>query len=1280
MKNPKDKILTILLAIFVVLTSQTVQAQFCTYTSQNIQCNGESTGIISFTPIGGTPPYDYEWSHDNAINTNEFFDLPADIYSVTISDQGGMTEICTVLLSEPTPITITNVTEVNPMCGLMDGSFEITAVPQSGGSQSDLMYSIDGGVSFQTSNTFTGLGANDYLIIVADISGCFIVDSRQLVDATAVVVNLNTAMCEAGGTIMIDIDPSGGTLPYDFIWSNGFITEDLVGVPEGSYSVTVTDREGCSDEASYTVDNCCDSSMFCNGTIQDISCNGGTDGSISLNPTGGGGTYSYQWFNGSTSNAVSDLGAGFYNVTVTDNTGCTTICGFDLIDPSAIEIIELITSDPTCGGTDGAITITATPQSNSTIADLIYSVDGINFQASNSFTGLASGTYNVTVNDANGCSVSLATQLNDGGGITVNLVNSSCDPANTVSLEVMATGGVGPFTYSWTGPMGYTGTGASISGVAQGTYIATATDAIGCSSTLTVTQDNCCDNSMFCTSTSTNPDCNGASTGSINITPNGGTGPFTYNWSHDALISSAMAENLSAGFYNITITDAGACSTVCGIEITEPSAIVINDVVLVEPMCNLPSGSMTINATPKSGSGCNDLEYSIDGGMNYQISNQFNDLISGDYLVIVRDCNACMAVESSQLMNTNGVAISFSDACANGITDIDVTPLGGTGPYTFSWTGPNGFSATSEDLIAVPNGDYTIVITDADGCSDQTTIVGDVSCVSGNIQGVVWEDVDGDGSNDFSESGLGLVPVSLFNANEVLISTVFSDNGGGYIFEGQDPGQYFLHFGTPSEYSFTLPNVGDDAEDSDVSNAFGTGTTALINYTGGDVFIDAGVHLCIPVGELVWFDLNENDQWDEEENGINGIEVKVWKKGLGPGYYVYDYTHTGPKPNTASDDGYYKFCLPPGTYYLEYIIPPFGLVPVVSGVGGAINDSDLTGNNGPGTTNSFTLLSGDEKCDLSAGYYPMATLGNNIFLDGNSNGIADPGEFGMGGVTIELYHAASNQMIESQETNNDGNYLFDYLQKTEYYLKVVPPNDYLVTIPNMGDNEDMDSDIDNSNGPNTSAMYALTPGMTLENVDIGLIEGSVVAVDWVSVSGENRGAYNQIEWTVGFQHNTDYFEVERRTPDEFSYTTIGEVARTNGISMTEYNFSDTDIEGLPLTYYRIVEYDVNGNRSYSDVVSVDNRLGARATKVSVGPNPFISDLIIELDTPDSGEASFTFFDANGRLVNIAGQNKAELNPGINTLTFDWSGIASGVYTTHIIVGNKQFVKKLIKIE
>lgn len=1254
---------------------------FCNANVQNITCSGEMTGFITMNPTGGTAPFDYQWSH-TILNNNQVTDLGVGNYDVTVTDANGCSAICGFSITEPTPITITDVQETDPMCGVMDGAFVITAVPQSGGSASDLLYSINGGVSFQTSNTFTDLGPGDYLIIVADASNCFVVESRQLVDAGGITLNVVSANCENGGTVGIDITPVGGTLPYTYSWvgPGGLtaVTEDITGGPEGSYSVTVTDREGCGAVENFTIENCCPTDMFCNATVNDIQCAGDETGFITVTPLGGAAPYQFNWGHTIINNdQVTDLAAGFYDVTVTDANGCTMMCGFEITAPTSIEITNVVEVDPMCGLMDGSFDITATPQSNGNAADLMYSINGgVTFQSTGLFTNLGAGDYLIIVADPSGCFVVESRQLVDAGGVTLNLMSANCGFGGTVDIDIEPVGGTSPYTYAWTGPGAFTSASQDISGGPEGTYTVLVTDREGCSTGDTYTVIDCCDTGMFCNSTIVHNLCDGSDIGSIDAMPSGGTPPFTFAWSHDASLTGPIASGLASGFYSVTINDSAGCSAVCGNEINDGDAVTIDDVTLTDPSCMDNNGMISIAATT-TGSGCADLEYSIDGGITFQTDTDFNDLAAGDYLVIVKNCNMCQASQEVSLMSAAGIDIMLSAQCVGmGVLDIDLTPMGGTAPYTYSWAGPGGYTSTSEDIAGVDSGTYMVTLTDADGCSRTAQITED--CPQGNINGTVWEDEDGDGQQDSSEPPVSDIPVYLFTDDGVLVDIVYTDSSGDYVFEDVTPGEYIVVFNPDPEYSFTDPNVGSDNTDSDVDNSNGYGSTPVIVFNGTDTQIDAGIHTCIPVGDLVWYDTNMNDTWDQVENGINGMEVKVWKRGTAPGFFLYDSDFTGHKPGTPSDDGYFKFCLPPGTYYLEFVLPPFGLVPVLPGVGTEENDSDVTGANGPNTTATFSITSGQEVCDFGAGYYPMATVGNNIFFDDNANGVFDQSEFGMSNVMVELYDGDTDQKLEDTMTDNNGSYLFDYLGKDNYYLKVIPPTNYIVTIANMGD-DDYDSDVDNSNGPNTTPQYNLTPGMNLENVDVGLVEATVLGVSWLDIFGENKGDFNDIVWEVGFQSNTAYYQVERRSQAENFFTEIGKVNPTESSSSITYNFEDYNIDDAPLYYYRVAEVDLNGKVNYSEVVAVQTEK-AREAKVSLLPNPFVETLTIEIVNTSAEHTTVTFWDANGKKIQLDGFANGVLEAGSHRLTYNWDNFPAGVYNAQIAVGNSYTVKKLIKIE
>ena len=138
------------------------------------------------------------------------------------------------------------------------------------------------------------------------------------------------------------------------------------------------------------------------------------------------------------------------------------------------------------------------------------------------------------------------------------------------------------------------------------------------------------------------------------------------------------------------------------------------------------------------------------------------------------------------------------------------------------------------------------------------------------------------------------------------------------------------------------------------------------------------------IGDLVWYDINKNDVWDTNENGLNGLKVNLWRNHFGT-WVIWDYTPTGHKPDTPSDDGYWKFCAPPGQYYVQVIMPPLGLVRARPNIGSIEEiDSDITNANGPTTTDMFTVLSGQSVCDLGAGFYPQALVGNLVWNDLNA--------------------------------------------------------------------------------------------------------------------------------------------------------------------------------------------------------------------------------------------------------------------------------------------------------
>ena len=609
----------------------------------------------------------------------------------------------------------------------------------------------------------------------------------------------------------------------------------------------------------------------------------------------------------------------------------------------------------------------------------------------------------------------------------------------------------------------------------------------------------------------------------------------------------------------------------------------------------------------------------------------------------------------------------------------------------------NGYNATvpgKGDIVLNNDGSYTFTpATDFYGpvdfayeiCRTQSSLCDSATlhilvhplAASGILGDYVWMDNDGDGIQDSNEPAVADVIVLLYNEQGILVNSTITDANGNYLFADVLEGSYYLEFMTPADLLPTFTGKGTPDVDSDVTGANGANTTDLFYLTGGEtnLTIDAGFYRCVRIGENVWYDDNENDIFDDYENGINGIKVRLWRLG-DSGYELWETTVTGHKPNTPSDDGYFQFCAPPGTYYIEVVVPPLGLVLVRPNIGNdEYKDSDINGANGPNTSSSFTVVSGSIKDDLGAGFYPMATAGNLVWMDDNNNGIQDPNEPKVSGVLVQAYDAITNQMVGEATTNAVGVYEIDYLDKREVYLKFTPPTGYSPTINAAGD-DSMDSDVDHSYGLNTTRKFSLQPGLQLDNIDLGISQG-VLPVDWNSISAHREETNNTIKWSTSTEINVDYFQLERRleTESEF-YPLTGEKIGSKNKLVNHYEAYDYDLTNVENYYYRVKQVDYDGTFSYSDEVFV-YRPNSRGY-IHAYPNPFISHLDIDY-VADIGERAFIdVYNRDGMLIKSliaeSGHN------GLNTYRIEMQELPNGIYTISVKIGNLIERMKFVKVE
>ncbi len=684
--------------------------------SSNPTC-GNSNGNISVSASGGTPPLIYSIDGGTTTQPGSFFNnLPAGTYNILVTDDNGCTANDVVTLTDLLGATIDNVATVDPTCGNADGTVTITA---SGGT-APLSYSIDGGVTTQPGNIFSGLPAGTYNVAVVDATNCITNGTATLTDQDGPSVdNVDTVDPTCGDTNgSITIMASGGTAPLSYSIDGG-ITIQAIGVfsnlPAGTYSIQIEDANGCIASASATLTDQA-SPIIDNVTTVDPNC-GASDGSLTIIASGGTAPLEYSIDNGVTfqsSATFTGLTAGNYDVVVQDANACDVSGFVVLVDLTGPTIDNVTTVDPNCGGNDGSLTIVASGGT----APLEYSIDnGGTFQSSATFTGLAAGNYDIIVQDANACAANTVATLVDLPGPTIDNV-TTVDPncgASDGALTIIASGGTTPLEYSIDNGVTFQ-TSATFTGLAAGAYNIVVQDANSCSEATVANLTDLSGPSIDDVLT-TDTVCEGTD-GILTIVASGGISPLQYSIDNGITFqASPTFSSLAPGTYDIIVQDANNCNTAGQATINTTLIPVIDNIDTTDELCGGDNGIITLTVS----SGTPPYEYSINNGVSFQASNVFTDLSANTYTIIVQDANGC-SVTSSVIVNEQAapnigsVSVDNPDCGANNGT-LTVTVIGGMPPYTYSIDNGVTFQGTATFTGLAP-GIYDVVIEDANGCTD----------------------------------------------------------------------------------------------------------------------------------------------------------------------------------------------------------------------------------------------------------------------------------------------------------------------------------------------------------------------------------------------------------------------------------------------------------------------------------------------------------------------------------------------------------------------------------
>ena len=525
-------------------------------------------------------------------------------------------------------------------------------------------------------------------------------------------------VCNGGTTGSASVVASGGVGPYTYSWSNGAgNVSSIAGVGAGSYTATVTTSQGCSANHVFTITT--PSAVTGSATQTATSCNGGSNGTATANPSGGTAGYTYLWNSAPTQSTqtATNLPAGAYVCTITDSKGCTGTANITVNQPTPVSATNVET-DATCNGGSNGIA-TANPSGGT--AGYTYLWNSAPTQSTQTASNLPAGTYICTITDSKGCTTTTSATINQPTPLTLSVAGSapSACTSSTGTASVTPGGGTPGYTYVWNPAPGAGQGTVSVSGLAPGVYNCTIHDSKGCTQTTSVTI-NTAGGPTSTLSAPSNPLCNGVCNGSATVNASGGTGTLTYNWSPapGAGQGTATASSLCAGTYNCTITDANGCTTTQSATITQPAAITATPS-SGNASCGLSNGSASVSP---AGGGTGGLVYNWTGGTitSGQGTASVTGLAAGTYICTITDGNGCADPVNVSVNNTGGPTasstatnITCNAACTGSAT---VTASGGTAPLTYNWSPAPGAGQGTATASALCAGTYICTITDATGC------------------------------------------------------------------------------------------------------------------------------------------------------------------------------------------------------------------------------------------------------------------------------------------------------------------------------------------------------------------------------------------------------------------------------------------------------------------------------------------------------------------------------------------------------------------------------------
>ena len=760
---------------------------------QNVSCFGFSDGSANVTFSGGNGNVTYSWNDLLFQTDSTAVTLPADTFEVTLLDDQGCNATAIVIITQPDDLIANWDSVAQPLCF---GSTDATAIIAVSGGTTPYEYTWNSGVATLTDSINSGFGAGPLSVTIRDTNNCvftidsvvgepfvitpnfFVIQEPTCIKDTGIIASLHT-----GGT------PFNTSPRYLYTWLDNnkdtlspSVNDSLItGLGDGLYYLAVEDANGCVDTTAQGL-NASDGPAVFTDSLFNPTCVGFSDGAIYVSDSNGTAPLTYLWSNGDTTQDLENVGQGIYNLTVTDSVGCQAFEIKNLFDPIPISISFVNIIDESCFGNDGSVKAIVSGGNDPYFYSWSNGQNGLNDTLA---INLTTGFIVLNITDSSVCTQTDSIFIDSYSPIIAQFVDSidvSCFGGSNGGATVSVSGGVQPYSYSWSAGTVLTGD-SSVTDLTTGIVSVTISDNTTCPPIVIIQKID--EGAEYTFSFAEIPDTCGANNGALIALPGGGTPPYTLNWlGNDSLPigqTNDTAIGLSAGIYYLAYSDFNGCpDTMQTILNSVGGPTVTLNTILNTTANGACDGGISVNIVP-FGAGIASTIWTPGGDTTQNISNKCANV----YTLTVTDSAGCITLFSDTINEPPPgppVILTSGFDSTNCDTSICsgrafILASGGTPPFKYEWSTSNP-NDTLFEIVNQCAGSYFVTVTDSLGIFSLDTVVIPVPNFIQNINGVVTDVACfGDSSGKINLSiGGGNTP---YNYQWSHNSTVLTDSALG---------------------------------------------------------------------------------------------------------------------------------------------------------------------------------------------------------------------------------------------------------------------------------------------------------------------------------------------------------------------------------------------------------------------------------------------------------------------------------------------------------------------